>query len=285
VTRNDEAKEELEAKSKIVVEWMQELLKEPIVGDTLQDKLSDGVVLCKVVNALKPGCVRNFHRKPKLLMMKMENIGFFLSICKSRFNVPQNSLFSPQDVQEKREDHANMLRVLTVLMLLIKEAGYNLAGLEKLPEIGDTPDISKTNNTPIVEEELNPDDLLSPRDNTKETENGVYTKNFDKSTKTTSNKGLWYIRGNVNEYVNIQQEVTAEILQCIHRELSIESKLVLLGDVIRHNDVIEEKLLYASDNDLRKLCFEMGLGSSLDDVPQNKERRWYVEWIIKNGKF
>lgn len=75
VSRKEEAKAELEAKSKIVCDWMQDLLKEPIPGKNLQEKLSDGVVLCKVANAIKPGCIRKFHRKPKMLMMKLENIG------------------------------------------------------------------------------------------------------------------------------------------------------------------------------------------------------------------
>lgn len=75
VSRKEEAKAEVEAKSKIVCEWMQDLLKEPIPGKNLQEKLSDGVVLCKVANAIKPGCIRKFHRKPKMLMMKLENIG------------------------------------------------------------------------------------------------------------------------------------------------------------------------------------------------------------------
>jgi hypothetical protein len=57
-----------------------------------------------------------------------------LAVCKSRFGVPQESLFSPQDIHEKtedgEEDPATMLRVLTVLFLLIKAGGYNVAGLE-----------------------------------------------------------------------------------------------------------------------------------------------------------
>jgi hypothetical protein len=73
----EEAKAELDLKSKAILEWIQDLLKEQIPGNSLQEKLSDGVVLCKIANAIKPGCIRKFHRKPKMLMMKMENIAFF----------------------------------------------------------------------------------------------------------------------------------------------------------------------------------------------------------------
>lgn len=82
ISRKEECKHEYDTKSKIVTEWMQELLKEPIPGDTLQEKLADGVVLCKIANAIKPGCIRKFHRKPKMLMMKLENIG--ISFFKSK---------------------------------------------------------------------------------------------------------------------------------------------------------------------------------------------------------
>jgi len=333
-SRNEEVKVELEQKSKIVIDWMQELLKEKIPGRSLQDMLEDGVVLYKILNALKPGCLRNFHRKPKMLMMKLENIGFFLNICKTRFNVPQNSLFSPQDVHDKSDDNSNILRVLTVLMLLIKEAGYNLAGLEKLPDLSDTVQEAKADtvqkvkadtvqvkadtvqvkadtvqevkadtvqevkadtvqevkaNTAAAEvEELHKNKLLSPRENiveveVKNTQN--QSSNFDHAEYNhVANKGSWYIQGNLNEYVNIQSEVTSEILMCVNTELSIESKIFLLRDIVKRNNEIEENLLYASDTELRKLCFDMGLGTNLEDVPKDKERRWYVDWIVKYGR-
>jgi hypothetical protein len=79
VSRKEEAKHELETKSKIVCDWMQDLLKQPIPGKNLQEKLSDGVILCQLANAIKPGCIRKYHRKPKMLMMKIENIGMLIS--------------------------------------------------------------------------------------------------------------------------------------------------------------------------------------------------------------
>jgi len=51
---------QFERRSKIVIEWMQELLKEPIPGDTLQEKLADGVVLCKIANAINLVRLENF---------------------------------------------------------------------------------------------------------------------------------------------------------------------------------------------------------------------------------
>lgn len=53
-----------------------------------------------------------------------------MSVCKTRFNVPQNSFFAPTDLLEPSDDGSNMLRVLTVLLLVIKESGHVVAGLE-----------------------------------------------------------------------------------------------------------------------------------------------------------
>jgi len=326
-------KHEFETKSKIILDWMQDLLKEPIPGATLQEKLADGVVLCKIANALKPGCVRRFHRKPKMLMMKLENIAFFLAVCKSRFGVGQTSLFSPQDVHEISDDNSNMLRVLTVLMLLIKEGGFKVDGLDLDSETAAPIEVTSVNipeKKDVPEEELNPDDLISPRDK-KETEakkeeededakqlriieeqlelanknaeiakakleqSRVQSSQSIKSTVVSTptvatvttivpQKGSWYLQGKLHEYIDIQPEVKNEILHVIHNELCIESKMAILSKIVQHNTTIEEKILYASDNELRQLCFEMGLGDSVSNVPQGKERRWYVDWIMMYGR-
>jgi hypothetical protein len=68
-------KQEFDVKSKIVLDWMATHIPEPIVGDSFQNKLSDGIVLCKVVNCVKPNTIRKFHQNPKMLLMKKQNIG------------------------------------------------------------------------------------------------------------------------------------------------------------------------------------------------------------------
>jgi hypothetical protein len=104
------------------------------------------------------------------------------------------------------------------------------------------------------------------------------------ASSSSSSPGSWYLQGRHSEYVDIQPEVTTEILHCIHNELSHESKVSLIRSVEAHTKAIQEKVLYASDSDLRQLCFDMGLGGSLSDIPQGKERKYYVEWILKYGR-
>jgi len=64
----------------------------------------------------------------------------------------------------------------------------------------------------------------------------------------------------------------------------VENKLALLHSLEAHTRSVQEKILYASDSELRQLCHDMGLGASLNDVPQGKERKWYVEWVMKYGR-
>jgi hypothetical protein len=56
--------------------------------------------------------------------------------------------------------------------------------------------------------------------------------------------GTWYIKGNLNEYINVQSQVTGEILDCINNELSIESKLFVVGDISAHTNKIQGLLLF-----------------------------------------
>jgi len=323
ISRKEESKHEYETKSKIIVDWMKDLLKEDIPGATLQDKLEDGVVLCKIANAIKPGCIRKFHRKPKMLMMKLENIAFFLAVAKSRFGVPQTSLFNPQDIHDKTDDNSNMLRVVTVLALLVKEGGYNISGLEDhssdpvaavttddsgepSPVVEPTPgredqepqpDTSGPTPTPTetnTELEPQPDtEIPTPRDEPQlepQPTTVEAAKPSPRPTTASSNnvhsdvKGSWYLQGHHNQYIDLQPAIITEILHTIHHELSNESKLSLCGNIETHVNSIQEKLLYSSDSELRNLCFEMGLGKELSDVPENKERKWYVEWILKYGR-
>lgn len=65
----------------VVISWMEEKLGEQLPKQSFRELIFDGMLFCRLANALKPGCVRKFHRKPKLLMMQIENAGtlFFLS--------------------------------------------------------------------------------------------------------------------------------------------------------------------------------------------------------------
>ena len=92
-----------------------------------------------------------------------------------------------------------------------------------------------------------------------------------------------YISGASLGY-DIQPEVLKEITAAIHAELSVESKAALLKVLEGHVRSVDTKLMWASESELRTLCHESGLGNSVSDVPENKPRQWYIEWITKYGR-
>lgn len=47
---------------------------------------------------------------------------------------------------------------------------------------------------------------------------------------------------------------------------------------------LEQKVLYASDSELRSLAHEMGLGASVNDIPANASRKYLVEFVMKFGR-
>lgn len=70
----------------------------------------------------------------------------------------------------------------------------------------------------------------------------------------------------------------------IDHDLSFESKKNLLSELRTEALAIRKKLAAASNEELRVLAHQYGLGNTLDEVPANKERKWYIEWILKYGR-
>jgi len=124
-SRKEEELADIEAKTKELTGWISNTLKIKLSKpNNFRESLLDGVVLCQIANSLKPNSVKKYHKKPRMLMMKMENIAFFLTAAKSRFNVPQATLFAPTDVHDD-SDPASLGKVLNVL-LYIKEETKNV---------------------------------------------------------------------------------------------------------------------------------------------------------------
>ncbi|CAB3978108.1 myophilin-like [Paramuricea clavata] len=60
--------------------------------------LKDGVILCKLANALKPGSIKKVNES-KMAFKMMENIGNFLAVAES-LGVAKNDLFQTVDLYE-----------------------------------------------------------------------------------------------------------------------------------------------------------------------------------------
>jgi len=94
----------------------------------------------------------------------------------------------------------------------------------------------------------------------------------------------WYLHGKLSDYVDVQPDVSKEILAVVHSELSVEYKTKLISSLEAQLDAFYQKLVTASVDDLRQLAHTSGLGHSVNDVPTGKPRQWYVDFIVKYGR-
>jgi len=109
------------------------------------------------------------------------------------------------------------------------------------------------------------------------------------SSSTTASHGGkldtdWYISNNRSDYVDVQDAVLATLVDSINVELSVETKRKLLRRLQNQITFIEEKIISSTDSQLRTLAHNMGLGETIEDIPNGKSRDWTVEFILKYGR-
>lgn len=278
----NEKLEEVERKSKEITAWMESLLNEKLPKPTLRENLLDGVFLCKLVNALVPGALKKYHKKPKMLAMKIENIGFFLATCKTRLNLPPALLFQPTDLHDD-SDTNSIRKVLNVLSFLQGDNDF-LKPPEPDTNGGEEPE--QEHPTPATVAAAKPEP--SHTTNTHTHTNTTTSRHTSSAPVHQSNSsGLetdWYLHNQKSSYVDIQDEVLSVILDTANVELSVDSKRKLLRRLQAQISFVEEKVLSSSDDQLRTLAHSMGLGETLEDIPLTKGRDWLVEFILKYGR-
>ena len=86
-------------------------------GDYSED-LKDGVILCDLINKLKPGTITKVNRNARMPFIKMENIGAFLEGCK-KCGVSDLDTFMTVDLFEAK----NMVKVTDTLISLKRKIG------------------------------------------------------------------------------------------------------------------------------------------------------------------
>ncbi|CAN0316678.1 unnamed protein product [Ectocarpus sp. 8 AP-2014] len=80
--------------------WIEAVTGERVVGP-FGDALRDGVVICKLVNTIKPGAVRKINES-RMPFKQMENISNFLKSCRA-MGVAEHSLFETVDLYEGKD--------------------------------------------------------------------------------------------------------------------------------------------------------------------------------------
>jgi len=98
--------------------WIGSMLEENIPEEDLSDLLSDGIILCRLANAIQPKSVARIQTKStpdeKLPPhKKMQNAMSFLQACRA-FGIPNQFLFIPSDLFEGKE----ILKVTKVVNML-----------------------------------------------------------------------------------------------------------------------------------------------------------------------
>ena len=103
-------------------EWIEAVTGEALEG-TLQEALKSGVVLCALVNALKPGVCK----KPstmKMAFQQMENIAKYLEAC-SALGVPKHDLFQTVSLYENQDMMAVITNIHSLGRVSGKVPGYS----------------------------------------------------------------------------------------------------------------------------------------------------------------
>ncbi|RUS90131.1 hypothetical protein EGW08_002098 [Elysia chlorotica] len=104
--------------------WIEAVLGEPIAGDSneplgmnkFHGVLKDGTVLCRLINAIKPGSVKKINASP-MAFKQMENISNFLSACEA-IEIKKFDLFQTADLYDK----TNMPQVVNGIYALGRKA-------------------------------------------------------------------------------------------------------------------------------------------------------------------
>ena len=108
-----------EAEAREAREWITQM-----IGDEAPEfpaGFKNGVVLCLLANALKPGCIKKINHQ-KLPFMQMENINSFCSALRNVFGIQDRDSFVTIDLFEEKDLQA----VLKTILCLKRQQGYGM---------------------------------------------------------------------------------------------------------------------------------------------------------------
>jgi hypothetical protein len=83
-----------------VLEWIEAIIGEKLPNGPYEEVLRDGIVLCKLMNKLIPGCIPKYNTSGGQFKL-MENINHFQDNAK-KYGVPEQDVFQTVDLWERR---------------------------------------------------------------------------------------------------------------------------------------------------------------------------------------
>ncbi|KTW28134.1 hypothetical protein T552_01993 [Pneumocystis carinii B80] len=125
--------------------WIEDVINEKLDSTKdLIDNLHDGVILCKVANAIGPCQIR--YKASNMPFVKMENIAAFLEFVQ-KLGVPNYDLFQTIDLYERK----NTYQVIQCIHSLSRYAVQNLGF--HVPALG--PKLATSRKIHFTEKQLN----------------------------------------------------------------------------------------------------------------------------------
>jgi len=97
-------------------EWIEAVTGEKFSNDDYEEALHDGIILCKLINKLKPGSVPKIHTTGGPMKLR-ENIGLFQKAALA-YGVSESEVFQAVDLFEKK----NILQVTLCIFALSRLA-------------------------------------------------------------------------------------------------------------------------------------------------------------------
>jgi hypothetical protein len=110
------------AKEAALLKWVFAVIGETAPNKSFEDTLKDGVVLCKFINKLAPGSVKNVQTST-MPFKQMENIGAFQAGAKA-YGCSDVEVFQTADLFDKK-NLAQVQLCLAALARLAKEKNFN----------------------------------------------------------------------------------------------------------------------------------------------------------------
>ncbi|XP_059468373.1 muscle-specific protein 20 [Neocloeon triangulifer] len=106
-----------------VLQWIFNVIGEPVPAGQYEDILKDGVVLCNLINKLAPGSVKKIQTKGTNFQL-MENIQRFQQAVR-KYGVPDEEIFQTADLFERRNIAQVTLSLYALGRITQKHPEYN----------------------------------------------------------------------------------------------------------------------------------------------------------------
>ena len=270
------------------VEWIEQVMgiKKP-AGESLHEWLKSGVILCRLLNTMKPGSVPT-PSESKIAFKQRENIGAYLDACQRRFSIHGGSLFQTVDLYEEKDMNIVVTSIHYLAKSVAKREGYSGPKIRQvvasadnvlltssfvsgLPPVMESSDISPEEGELIqwMNTHLKEHDLSVTRLRT-DLRDGVMLIRLLEILTSTVRLGmfvqrptnLWHAMQNASLVLQfIQQQLGEKVTMCRGQELTTAqlSPIIALLQFIRSK--FDREYVFKSQN--RRCCAPLLLSSTI----------------------